>query len=88
MWLCGCPFRDNDLPGRYKCKDNHTQTNCGVDHAYLPSVSVLYSLSNIETLSGEKYHPVIKALQVATHLEQRKDVKAKVNVKRKWLSAH
>ena len=23
----GCLFGDNDLPGRYKCKDNHTQTS-------------------------------------------------------------
>lgn len=26
----GCPFRDNDLAGRYKCKDNHTQTSADV----------------------------------------------------------
>lgn len=26
----GCPFRDNDLAGRYKCKDNHTQTRADV----------------------------------------------------------
>lgn len=25
-----CPFRDNDLPGRYKCTDNHTQTSVAV----------------------------------------------------------
>lgn len=26
----GCPFKDNGLPGRYKCKDNHTQTRVAV----------------------------------------------------------
>lgn len=27
----GCPVRDNDLPGRYKCKDNHTQNSVAVE---------------------------------------------------------
>lgn len=26
----GCPFRDNDLPQRYKCKDNDTQSSGAV----------------------------------------------------------
>lgn len=34
MWFAKafsrCPFRDNDLPGRYKCTDNHTQTSVAV----------------------------------------------------------
>lgn len=38
----GCPFRDNDLPERYKCKDNHTQEQCrcGGDNASPPSASL------------------------------------------------
>lgn len=89
----GCPFRDNSLPGRYKCKDNHTQSRVAVmkitpishqfQYYYLTRVWV-----TPKHCQRKNYRPVIKALQVATHLKQRKEVKEKVNVKRKWLSTH
>lgn len=56
----GCPFRDNDLAGRYKCKDNHTQTNADVvpmtpgprqlQYDYLSGVGLAY----VKALSKKK----------------------------------